>query len=86
VSDVRVAAAQALRDVGSAAAVLPLKEALDRDRSAPLQKAARESIAAIQSRLHGASPGQLSLTEAQAGQLSLADADPRGRVSISEDA
>jgi hypothetical protein len=82
--DVGVAVATALGQVGTAAAVLPLKEVAESAREAPLRKAAREAIAAIQSRLGGASPGQLSLADGEAGQLSLADDDPRGRVSMAK--
>jgi len=43
----------------------------------------RQAIAEIQSRLPGASPGQVSLAEGETGQLSLAD-DSAGRVSIAD--
>jgi hypothetical protein len=76
---VRVAVAEALGAVGSAAAVLPLKEAAERHGGA-LQSAARNAIAEIQSRLTG-SPGELSLAEGEAGHVSLAD-DASGRVSL----
>jgi hypothetical protein len=80
---VRVAAAQALGRVGSAAAVLPLQErsAADR-RDASLQQAARQAIAAIQSRVGAATRGALSLAESETGKLSLVDQEPRGRISI----
>ncbi|HSK79319.1 MAG TPA: HEAT repeat domain-containing protein [Thermoanaerobaculia bacterium] len=81
-ADLRVAAAEALGRVGSASAVFPLKEAAERslfDRE--LRRATRQAIAEIQSRLQGASPGQLSLAGAEAGQLSLAT-DPAGQVSL----
>lgn len=84
-ADLQVAAAEALSRVGSAAAVLPLKEAAERslfDRD--LRRATRQAIAEIQSRLEGASPGQLSLAGAEAGQLSLAS-DPAGQVSVSDE-
>jgi hypothetical protein len=89
----RVAAAKALGRVGSPAAVLPLKEMAERfadDRA--LGQACRQAIAEIQSRLAGASPGQLSLTAAEVGQLSLAQAEagqlslaaePGGQLSLS---
>jgi hypothetical protein len=48
--------------------------------SSDLRRAGREAIAAIQSRLHGATPGQLSLDAGGAGQVALAD-DPSGRLS-----
>ncbi len=81
-TEIRTAAASSLGRVGSAAAVLPLKEAaehswLDRD----LRRAARQAIAEIQSRLPGATPGQLSLAGAETGQLSLAQ-DEAGQLSL----
>jgi hypothetical protein len=82
--DLRIAAAGALGRVGSAAAVASLKEALKQDDK-ELQRAARQAIAEIQSRVRGASPGQLSLADADsqnAGQLSLADGEA-GRLSLS---
>jgi HEAT repeat protein len=84
--DVRVAAAQALGHVGSTASIPSLKEARTRQGEAEFDRAARQAIAEIQSRIPGASPGQLSLTDAdaqKAGQLSLAD-DESGRLSLSE--
>jgi HEAT repeat protein len=84
-TEVQTAAANALGRVGSAAAVLPLKEMgerswLDRD----LHLAAREAIAEIQSRVRGASPGQLSLAGTETGQLSLAQAED-GQLSLATD-
>jgi len=91
-ADIRVAAATALGRAGSAAAVLPLKEAIERHpRDPDLRRATRQAIGEIQSRLQGASPGQLSLAEAEAGQLSLAQSeagqlslaiDPAGQLSL----
>ena len=87
----QVAAANALARVGSPAAVLPLKEAAESFHFAQdLRKAARQAIAAIQSRLPGASPGQLSMAEVETGQLSLAPeagqlsfaTDPAGQLSL----
>jgi HEAT repeat protein len=80
-SDVQTAAAKALGRAGSAAAVLPLKEAAEHTRDQDLRSATRQAIAEIQSRLQGASPGQLSLAEAEAGRLSLAEAEA-GRLSL----
>lgn len=80
--EVRVAAANALARSGSAAAVLPLKAAAERlplDRE--LRHATRQAIAQIQSRVQGASPGQLSLAEAEGGELSLAD-ETSGQLSL----
>jgi HEAT repeat protein len=91
--DLLVVAANALARVGSVAAVLPLKEMADRFRLGEARKAARQAIAQIQSRVQGASPGQLSLAGAEAGQLSLAQAeegqlslasDPAGQISVSD--
>lgn len=80
-SAVRVAAAEALGRVGSVAAVLPLKKVAE-TQPGELGRAARQAFAAIQSRLPGATPGQLSLAEGEAGRLSLAGEDPAGRVSL----
>jgi PBS lyase HEAT-like repeat-containing protein len=87
----QVAAAGALARVGTAAAVPPLKEAAERfPDDQELQRATRKAIAEIKSRLHGASPGQLSLAGDETGQLSLAQTeggelslavDPAGRLS-----
>jgi HEAT repeat protein len=82
--DLRVASANALGRAGSSAAVLPLKEAAERFADPKLSQAARQAIAEIQSRLPGASPGQLSLAGAEAGQLSLAQAEA-GQLSIATD-
>ena len=91
--DLQVAAATALGRVGTTAAVLSLEEAVERFPHNPdLPKAALQAIAAIQSRLPGASPGQLSLAGADVGNLSFAQAeggelsiatDPVGRLSLS---
>jgi HEAT repeat protein len=82
---VSTAAAEALGRVGSARAVLPLQEAAAHTEApGPLQHAVRQAIAEIQSRLPGASPGQVSLAEGDAGQLSLAEEDASGRVSLSK--
>ena len=83
-ADLRVAVAGALGRVGTAAAVLPLREISDRLLPGETGRAARQAIAEIQARLQGASPGQLSLAGTEAGQLSLAD-DPAGRLSLGID-
>ncbi|HWN41262.1 MAG TPA: HEAT repeat domain-containing protein [Thermoanaerobaculia bacterium] len=83
-ADLRVAAANALGRVGSVAAVLPLKETADRFLLGEIRRAARQAIAEIQSRVQGASPGQLSLAGAEAGQLSLAQTEA-GQLSLTED-
>jgi len=82
--DVRVAAAKALARAGTAAAVLPLKEAAERTPDPDLLRATRQSIAEIQSRLQGASPGQLSLADAEIGKLSLAETEA-GQLSLADD-
>jgi HEAT repeat protein len=82
--DLQVAAATALGRVGSAVAVLPLKQAAERSAHEPdLRRATRQAIAEIQSRLPGASPGQLSLAGAEAGQLSLAQAET-GELALAQ--
>ncbi len=84
--DLRVAAANALGRIGSPAAVLPLQEAAKRFalRDPELSRAAHQAIAEIQSRVSGASPGQLSLAGGEAGQLSLTEAEA-GQLSIATD-
>jgi HEAT repeat protein len=82
----RIASAEALGRVGSAAAVPLLKDAEARHPSdVALRRACRQAVAAIQSRLSGASPGQVSLVASAAGpesgQLSLPD-PAEGRVSL----
>ncbi|MEA2560064.1 MAG: hypothetical protein QOH06_1568 [Acidobacteriota bacterium] len=78
-----MAVANALGRVGSAAAVLPLKATADRFLLDEVRSTARQAIAEIQSRVQGASPGQLSLAGAEAGQLSLAQAE-EGQLSLAE--
>lgn len=74
-------AAEALGAVGTAAAVLPLRRAAESGQTG-VRRAARQAIAQIQSRLPGADRGQLSLPDAAAGDVSLADEAPRGQVSL----
>ncbi|HYG61441.1 MAG TPA: HEAT repeat domain-containing protein [Thermoanaerobaculia bacterium] len=78
----QAAAAAALGRAGSAGAVPPLLD-LAESPSSPreLRRAARQAVAEIQSRLAGATPGQLSLAATDAGQLSLAPAQA-GQLSI----
>jgi hypothetical protein len=78
--DVAVAAAQALGVIGSARAVMPLKELEARGRFG-VDKAAREAVARIQSRLTGATPGQLAIADDASGHVSLGD-DPSGRITL----
>jgi len=79
---VLVAVAEALERVGTAAAVMPLREASERRREGELRRAARQAIAGIQARLQDAAPGQLSLAAGDAGQVSLIEDDLRGQVSL----
>jgi HEAT repeat protein len=89
--DAARAAALALGRCGSAAAVLPLKEAAERYSERNFRRAAEQAVAEIQSRLSGISPGQLSLAVGETGQLSLAEGqagqlsfpqNEAGRVSL----
>ena len=80
--DVRLAALEALGHMGSARAVLPIQDVAHARGDAETRRAARQAVAEIQSRLPGASAGQLSIADDGAGRLSLADDDPRGRVSL----
>ena len=81
-ADLRLAAANALGRVGSAAAVLPLQETAEGSwLDLEIRRTARQAIAEIQSRLQGASPGQLSLAPSEGGQLSLASSEA-GQVSL----
>jgi HEAT repeat protein len=78
----RLAAAGSLGRVGTARAVLPLTEAESAHAGdQALRRAARQAVAEIQSRLPGASPGQLSLASGESGALSLAN-DRGGQLSL----
>lgn len=80
--ETRCAAAEALGHMGTAAAVLPLKEAAERHpRDRGLGRATRQAVAEIHSRLGTASPGQLSLAAADAGQISLVETEA-GQLSF----
>jgi HEAT repeat protein len=90
----RLAAAEALGACGTPAAVLPLREAEERHAEPDFRRAARQAIGAIQARLDGVSPGQLSLAAAGTGQVSLAEteagqlsfpAQDGGAVSLADD-
>jgi hypothetical protein len=77
------AIAEALGAVGTAAAVAPLRTMASRfPFDLGLRRASRQAIAEIQSRLTGATPGQLSLAAGGAGQLTLAEEGLEGRVSM----
>jgi HEAT repeat protein len=75
---VAAAAAAALASCGGVASVPELKAA--EARGGDIRRAAREAIAAIQSRLTGASPGQVSLASG-GGEVSVVDSAD-GRVSL----
>jgi hypothetical protein len=79
---VAAAAAHALARCGGVGAVPALKEA--EGRGGDVERAARTALAVIQSRLTGASPGQVSLAGGDAGQVSLADSTD-GRVTLPPD-
>jgi hypothetical protein len=84
--EVRLAVAGALAQVGTAAAVLPLRTAAERYPEGGLAGAARRAVESIQSRLQGAAPGQLSLSTGDAGQVSLAGGENvAGRLSTPEE-
>ncbi len=73
------AAAAGLADVGTADAVLPLKDAARR-HGGRVAEAARRSVAAIQARINS-TPGRLALADGEGGRLSEVD-DPSGRVTL----
>jgi HEAT repeat protein len=80
---VRLAAVESLGRMGSALAVAPLHTCNEEHRfDPPLRSAVRQAVATIQSRISGASPGQLSMAVDEVGQVSLADTDARGQVSL----
>jgi hypothetical protein len=79
------AIAEALGRVGTAAAVAPLRTMASRfPFDLGLRRASRQAIAEIQSRLTGATRGQLALAGGDAGQLSLAGEDAHGWVSMED--
>lgn len=72
--------------VGTVRAIPPLLECGERYEADPeVRRAVRQTVAEIQSRLPGASPGQLSIAGTEAGQVSLVEEDQRGRVSLEAD-
>jgi HEAT repeat protein len=75
---VRIAVAHALGALGSVRAV-PVLRGLEAD-GGDVRSAARAAVAAIQSRLGGASSGQLALAEPDGGHLALAEGD--GRLTL----
>ena len=80
---VRDAAIGALGRVGRLASIEPLRALIEATKTVPNSIfAARQAIAAIQARLTGASPGQVSLAESASGDLSLVEGDASGRLSL----
>jgi hypothetical protein len=81
--EVRTAAAEALGRIGAVEAVAALHAAIEAHRGdRGLRGAAHQAIAAIQARLTGASPGQISLAEGETGQISLSDERVAGSVTL----
>jgi hypothetical protein len=81
--EVRLAAVASLGRIGSALAVAPLHACgADHRFDVPLHSAIRQAVATIQSRIAGASPGQLSLAADEVGQVSLADTEASGQLSL----
>jgi HEAT repeat protein len=79
------ALAEALGKIGGTASVPTLKEVqASKTAGRRTKSAARQAVALIQSRVVGATPGQLSLAGSEAGQLALADDEPKGRLSLPE--
>jgi hypothetical protein len=79
---VRTGAARVLGRTGTVAAI-PELHGLCESGSSDVRSAARQAIAAIQSRLPGASPGQLSLAGGEAGALSISG-EEAGQLSLAE--
>jgi hypothetical protein len=79
-TEIALAALEALAAAGTADDVPRLRE-LEASGTRALASAARQAVASIQSRLAGASPGQLALTDGSDGRLSLTD-EARGRVAL----
>jgi HEAT repeat protein len=73
---VRMAAAEALGQVGTTAAVEPLLALTGGIVPGPLKRAAREAVRRIQARVVGAEHGQLSV---------VAPPEPEGAVSLAEE-
>lgn len=79
--ELRLAVADALAHLGSVAAVLPLRKASDLSGEREFVRAARQAIAAIQSRVPGEAAGRVSLAETVGGEVSLAESET-GKVSL----
>lgn len=82
---VRRAVVRALARVGRLASIAHLRALLEEDTADhELKSLAQQAIAAIQARLTGASPGQVSLAESEAGELTLSHEPDSGHLSIAE--
>ncbi len=83
---VRLAVVGALGDVATVTAVAPLHAAMSSTSDRELRRALPRAVAAIQARISGAEPGQLSLASAaEAGQVTLVVDDGQGQLSLSEE-
>lgn len=81
-----LAAVEALAEVGTVAAVAPLRTLADSNLlDFNLRRAIARAIAAIQARATGAAPGQLSLADEGDGRLSLPGEDSAGHLSLGEE-
>jgi hypothetical protein len=65
--------------------VTPLHQAIDRIDDREFQRAARQAIVRIHSRLGRTSRGQLSLASDGTGQVSLSDDDAEGRLTFPDE-
>ncbi len=82
---VTLAAVEALGRIGTARSVPQLKECAGRrPEDRVLERAVRQAVAEIQSRLEGAEPGQLSLAAANAGELTVVGEDTHGRLTVAQ--
>jgi hypothetical protein len=77
--DVLTEAARALAESGTVRSVSALRDL--EERGGAVARAARQAVAAIQSRLSGASAGQVSVADRDAGRLSVSE-DADGRLSV----
>ena len=74
---------RALGRTGSVATIARLRALMEGDAgAADLTSLVQQAIAEIQSRLTDATPGRLSLAEGDSGDLSLAEDDASGRLSL----
>jgi hypothetical protein len=84
--NVRCAAVRAQAHIGHLASLAPLHALIEKSTTSPeLASDARQAIAAIRSRIPGASPGQVSLAAGEQGRLAIASDDRAGAVTISSE-